>query len=132
MHSEVVSGWPDHFPNGCPDARVMAGKHGFYRLVDSSPPTETDFASHVELELRGTPRRKTITDEHRCVACGVSLFSDLSEIKKLRKSVGPMRKKLIASGNLTDEVVALTGKGSHHTWWRRTDDISWQAFSVLP
>lgn len=125
--------WPDYFPESCPpnDAEHAAGK--YYRIVDEDPPDEEDFLGNLRLQQLGLRRKRRWDDE--CKAFGVSILADRDEILRLRQSLGPMRSKAIAYGDITgDGVLKHTPSGeykSHHTWWVPTSSESHKYFRVV-
>ena len=110
--------WPSYFPPECPppDATVAEGE--VYRLVAHNPPQPSDF---VPLAIE-QPHR----DFARCAckACGISLYRDPADIKRLQDRVPGHRNKVLARGILDaqDGVMKPTpsevaGGASHHTLW---------------
>ncbi len=86
--------WPSHFPKGVPPAEAVAAEGTTFRLVDSVPPTPTDFKSQYEL----LPNRDFGTSI--AIAHGVSFHGDLDDSKRTRKRFKPLRGKKIATGAL--------------------------------
>lgn len=119
----AVDEWPDYFPESCPPNDASPAKGSFYRIVDEDPPDGEDFLGNLRLQqlgLRFKNRKKRWSDE--CLAVGVSILADRDEALRLRESVGPMRDKAIAYGDITgDGLLKHTPNDpdqlSHHTWW---------------
>ncbi len=124
--------WPVTYPPGCPPEDAWPAAGSFFRLVDSDPPTEADFLNHHELLALGRVRSRYWSDD--CDAAGLSLFSDLDETKQLRQSVGPLRRKLIAAGNVDGpgriKHTPSQRSTSHHTWWTPSGDPARDTFRV--
>lgn len=104
-----------------------------YRLVGSNPPSPDDFLSHVELANLGRMRRYWQDD---CRASGLSVCSNLDDIKRLRSSIGPLRSKEIALGNTDGTGVMMATPApnagdSHHTWWLRIPHAVWTRFRTV-
>lgn len=104
----------------------------FYRLVNSDPATEKDFWSvkrRVDAGLQRMPPGAAGEDE--CLLVGTSVYDSLASIESTRRSVGPLRSKLIAFGSPDGSGVVKKTRGpGHHTWWRPGDDEAWQNFTV--
>lgn len=114
--------WPEHFPESCPPSDAEPPQGSYYRIVDSDPPTSDDFVSNLRLKqlgLRFKGGKRRWSDD--CQAAGLSILEDLTEVKNLRDSCGPMRSKAIAYGDISDDglIKHTPGKSgaSHHTWW---------------
>jgi hypothetical protein len=125
--------WPADFPASCPPRDAAASDDAFYRLVDSDPVTERDFWSlkqRVDAGLQRMPPNAEGVDE--CILVGTSVYEDQETITRIRGSVGPLKKKLIAVGSLDNSgVVKRTRGDGHHTWWRPVEDEAWQLFEVV-
>lgn len=110
-----ASNWFEPLPKGCPpvDAASPNGKK-YFRLVETCPPTETDFWSQRKLY----PRKPFHTSE--CIAMALSLLSDVSACLNLLK-LPPHRNKRIVEITPPPEsgVLKRTGRDEyHHSWWR--------------
>ncbi|HVV77155.1 MAG TPA: hypothetical protein VHC43_14075 [Mycobacteriales bacterium] len=127
---KTMTSWPDSFPEGCPPGDAVEAVGQMYRLVDSSPPSSSDFASHAEQLAAGTIKKRRWADD--CAAAGVSVYSDVTAVETVRLSAGPLRKKMVAIGDLSGSgVMKQTGATpSHHTWWRPANDAAWTTFAV--
>ena len=114
MNEAHDSHWDEELPDACPpeDAWDPEGR-AFFRMVESSPPTDRDFWSHRRI----WPDRKFSTSE--CRARSVSLFERVDDCTKLRKL--PLHKdKFVVRVRLPSGsgVLKQTGEYSHHSWWR--------------
>ena len=125
--------WPDYFPENCPPENAQAAFGQVYRLVDNDPPTPDDFQSWRE-QHPNEQCPKTVTE---CQACGLSVFTSISDIEVAQRKVRRLRNKKIAVGNLTIELGQIlptpsqnTGQ-SHHTWWIPNDTKPWTIFHVI-
>lgn len=58
------------------------------------------------------------------MACGVSVFKNISDIIKKRDRFKPLRSKKIAYGTIapSDGLIKETGQPSHVTWWLQTSE----------
>jgi hypothetical protein len=107
--------FPGFFPKDCPPPEAEPVVENFFRLVSNDPPDDKDFRSHVEMYPR-------IRFRNKCAACGLSVFTRLEDIKKLRRRLKALSNKKIAKGkaNLKDGPALPTPSvegDSHHTWW---------------
>lgn len=108
--------WPDHFPENCPPTEAQQTAVDVYRVAVNSPPNHEDFMTYKE---EGKRYNKT----NECLACGLSVFKNISDVHTMLQNVPMMRKKIryILKGNITGEsgVVGDTPKHykSHATWW---------------
>jgi hypothetical protein len=130
-----VTEWPESFPPACPPEDAVPAEGDFYRLVDTSQPTDGDFMSGLELQASGQ-RNKNRKWPDLCEAAALSLFGDLDETRYVRESTGPMRSMKIARGNVScSGVMKATPhpprNRSHHSWWRPVGDEAWKTFEVM-
>lgn len=110
--------WQEHFPQGCPPDDAKSLKCEAYRIVYNNPPTVEDFICYKLLY----PTRNFTS---ACLACGLSLFTELDDLVKISKNIPAIKrkKKFFARGRLTEEtgVILPTNKdkhtNSHMTWW---------------
>ena len=109
--------WPEYFPEQCPPPNARRENVQVYRLVGNSPTTAEDFQPTI-VEF---PHRE-FTSHQICMACGVSVFRELSDALKIRASYKGLRQKKIAFGSISesDGLVLQTGKPTHITWWLQT------------
>lgn len=125
--------WPDHFPESCPPADAADATGSFYRLVAGDPPTPGDFENHLQLRAAGTINPKRVFPDD-CMAAGLSILSEKQDAEGLRESVGPLRSKLIAYGEITGHGVFKATPSrfkSHHTWWLPGDTDPHPNFAVV-
>lgn len=124
--------WPQSFPKDCPPAESQEPEGRVYRLVSANPPGKKDFLSYHELD--------PVKWEGNCRACGLSVFRDISDAKRLLRRVRAMEKmkefEFIASGSLekSDGKLMYTPpvqQNSHHTWWIPLGWNRHNAFSVV-
>ena len=109
-HSGNNGKWGDHFPASCPpnDARPK-NIDPVYRITLHNPPTVEDFLSHKETNRPYPP-------EKECEACAISVFTDLEQVKKMKKKIPMFRNKgYIVKGKITKEtgVVSEPDHKSH-------------------
>jgi hypothetical protein len=128
-----VAEWPDNFPEACPPEEAADATGSFYRLVEANPPVARDFMSHIELQNAGIiPLKRSFADD--CKAAGLSIFAERQDAENVRESVGPLRSKLIAYGDITDQGVMRhtpSRHKSHHTWWLPVDTEPHPRFAVV-
>ncbi len=109
--------YAEDLPIGCPPSDAVQLNGIFYRLVESIPPTETDFWSLRKL----FPLKSFKTDECIARACSImTTFEDCTALKKLPNQRG----KQVIEIHLSDKsgVGKKTGKNpSHISWWRAKD-----------
>ena len=110
--------WPDYFPKQCPPADARQDELTVFRLVSNCPPVREDFLPTV-IEY---PHRD-FSEDQICLACGVSVFKNKSDILKKKNRYAPLKAKKIAQGTIqaSDGLVKETGQHSHITWWLQTD-----------
>jgi len=108
--------WPEHFPEYCPPEDADDTDHTVYRFVNSNPPREDDLKSHRE--------RFEAYDfgDKECLACGLSVYTEVNDIINAQKRVPGMAKKLIAKFELQNgdgkiKHTSTNFRDSHHTWW---------------
>jgi hypothetical protein len=107
--------WPTYYPEDCPPASAMDIEAvELYRLVDHNPPADGDFIPH-KLKF---PRKKYYNE---CKACGLSVFTKVEDIIKLRDEISALGNKLIAKGKLPPGMGKILHTprwgNSHHTLW---------------
>ena len=106
--------WAEELPENCPPPNALKPRdESFYRLVESSPPSDKDFYSHRKL----FPKRKYRVNE--CRARSLSVHKDRKELEKIRK-LPRHRKKMVIQLVLHSECGAIlqTGRNkSHYSWW---------------
>lgn len=84
------------YPNMCPPEQAKAYVGSFYRLCESTDPSESDFITHYE--LGNIPRGQ------ECEARALSFFDDLGAIENLKQK---FKKKF---GNKVAVLVDITSK----------------------
>jgi len=77
--------WPGFFPENCPPNNANEHVELIYRALASETPTESDFMSFQE-------KNPNKTYENPCIACGLSVFDSLVEIRRVIE-VSPLLKK---------------------------------------
>lgn len=112
---DTVYEWAEPLPDECPpDDAVPPEGEVYYRMVESFPPTETDFVSHRELY----PNKHFSLGECQVRSC--SVFTDHSRCADLTKL--PRHKdKMVVEFQLdrSSGVVLRTGtRQGHYSWWR--------------
>lgn len=106
--------WPDHFPENCPPTDGANARGDFFRFVDNNPPVADDFRSYYHLKPGHDWGDKL------CQSCGLSVFRDIADLRRMQKRAKGKRQSMIARGTLTFGTVKHTDpkpSGTHHTWW---------------
>ena len=106
-------------PNGCPpaEAKEIRAAREVFRLVDSNPPTDSDFASPRALQPV-----KTFVGVTECRALGLSVHTELRDSKKaLKLPTQRGRRVCRVRLGLGAGRIQQTGTPSHHTWWPLAD-----------
>jgi hypothetical protein len=123
--------WREHLPSDCPPEDAISANGLVYRLVDKVNFDEQDFFSYRELY----PERQWdgITE---CVAGGISIYTDIEGIHRLRRRVKSMRHKKLIAGQLepTHGKMKHTPSEthiSHHTWWIPLEAKPWEVFELI-
>lgn len=128
-----MSNWPSWYPPGCPPETAVPSAGVFYRLVRHNPPTEIDFETTLERQIKREENRAW-TEEDVGLA-SVSVLNDRGDAENMRRLLPVMRKRKIALGHLENAgVMEHTPDNvtpSHHDWWRLDADTAWQTFSVV-
>ena len=122
--------WSDHFPTNCPPKDAKPASGDVFRLVKKNLITNKDFITLAQ--------RKSDEDygKDQCKACGVSVYRDINDARKMRKRVRPMRKKKIAKGTLRPNLGYILDTPSFHekthiTWWVPVGVKPQSIFSVV-
>ena len=74
------------YPEACPPISAKPIEGAFYRLCDSNPPTENDFKTHVDLNLKFIPAKL-------CEAKALSFLRDKQSVEAYKKRFRVLRKK---------------------------------------
>jgi hypothetical protein len=123
--------WRKHLPDDCPPEDAIPTIGQVYRLADKNNFDENDFLSHRELH----PEREW-EGVSECVAGGISVYTELEGILRLRRRVKSMRRKKVISGVLEPKHGKMKHTPSethpsHHTWWIPLDEKPWRVFRVI-
>lgn len=127
--NQVINDWPNYYPEGTPPSDAVDTKGLVFRLVDFTPPEPSDFQSTYE----EAPKRKYHSNEEFILACGTSHYTNFEDIKSVRNLFPKLRKKMIASGNLSGNMGKMkqTLEGSHYTIWYKQAAFPHANFSVV-
>lgn len=121
--------WPSFFPPQCPPSEAKDAFGEVYRLVNTNPPSVSDFESWAEKHPK-----KWMGD---CEASGLSVFTTKSDaLRMIRRVPGMLAPgKLIASANLSPAAGKLLHTprdgNSHHTWWAPAGFAHTASFEVV-
>ena len=106
-------------PAGCPpdEAEEIEESREVYRLVNSNPPTDSDFASQRALQPN-----KTFPGITECQALGLSVHAERRDSEKTLK-LPTQRGRQVCRVRLGPGAgrIQQTGSRSHHTWWPLAD-----------
>ena len=110
----MKSEFPNFFPKGCPPDEAQPAAEEFFRLVRSDEPDDDDFLSHVERGINGR--------FDKCIASGLSVFTELKDVYKLKRRVKAFANRRVSRGKAESrDGLALhtpsKEEDSHHTWW---------------
>lgn len=108
--------WAEILPNKCPPEDAVTPLNlVYYRMVDSIPPTEIDFASQ-----RALHPAKFFKDIDECVARSTSLFDSCNGCKSARDRRDGLKHKKIIEIKLSHDsgVIKNTFRQGHYSWWR--------------
>lgn len=120
--------WPEHFPQECPPDEAMPANCEVYRLTDKQQPKEKDFRAYFVLK----PEQEW---HNLCQACGLSVYTNIEDVLRLKRRVPGARPKWVAKGVLNDEEGVILNtpnkETSHHSWWTPRDRESWKLFIAV-
>jgi hypothetical protein len=128
MIEDIFMPYPDHFPDDCPPDTAHEANGDVYRFTSRRQPKARDFKSKWE-EQPGAD-----FGDKLCMACGISIFTDLADVVRMRQFSAAQRKKFVAKGTLSPEwgeLLHTAKKGSHHTWWMPTERLPWTIFETI-
>jgi hypothetical protein len=123
----------DHLPNNCPPEDASDASGNLYMLVNDSMIKPEDFLSKREKHRDKPPLEP---NEVECRACGLSVYTEISELLTTRSRHPGFRKMKPALGKLTSEQGVMKhtpskDSPSHHTWWVTSDAAPWKVFKVI-
>lgn len=113
--------WPDDFIEGVPPQDTVPAEGYVYRLVRNNPPNESDFLRTVDIY----PEREYDTDGEKIMSYGVSVFTKMKSLKKLRIAFPEPEQfggTLIAGGEMAAELGVTQSqpeKNGHLTLWKQ-------------
>ena len=120
--------WPDFYPENCPPVEAEPASGTVYRLVRNDPAQVEDFLSTWE-EFPGRFPEPTIKNS------GLSVYTDLQDIERLKKRVKQLRNRKTAEGELNPTLGFIlwtrAAEISHHTWWIPIGAKPWLIFKVI-
>jgi hypothetical protein len=122
--------WPEHYPEKCPPKRSRSAEGVVFRLMSGKRPTERDFRSYrLQYPTRNFGGKL-------CIACGVSIYTDLEDVQRLRNRVPAARRKHVCGAELLPEygkmlLTSSPDEHSHHTWWFPGNVRPWTFFAVV-
>lgn len=107
--------WSETLPEQCPpDNAFSPDGLVFYRLCETSPPTNEDFKS--QRALCPTCEYKNVSE---CIARSLSVWDNIDKclnLLKLPRHKGKSAMKLELTNN--DGLVLQTFKPNHYSWWK--------------
>lgn len=123
--------WPSYYPNNCPCEDSYTIDCDAFRFIADEQPAPEDFKSHRELY----PTKNFNKPE--CIVCGISIYLELDDAKRVQNRIPGLRKKKIARGCLTNShgvvknTVFTCSELSHHTWWIPVEVSPWAFFQPV-
>lgn len=110
--------WPDYYPDNCPPAEAEPASGIVYHLVQYNPPQVEDFVTYYQED----PNFFQSNPHLICKGCGVSVYTDLKDIRRLKKRYKKFKNRQIAEGNLNPTLGVMkhtpsNRRKSHYTWW---------------
>ena len=125
--------WPHFYPENCPPAEAKPASGKVYRLVRSDPAQAEDFRTLFEENPRWSKNKPTTTV---CKGCGLSVYTDLQDIKQLKdRYKRKFGKYKIAEGELDAKFGMIQNtpakEESHHTWWVPVRAVPWTVFNII-
>ncbi|RUT06554.1 hypothetical protein DSM106972_028110 [Dulcicalothrix desertica PCC 7102] len=123
----------DHLPHDCPPEDAKEASGNVYMLVNDNTPKPEDFLSKREKHQDKPPFEP---NEVECRACGLSVYTEISDLLNTRSRHRGFRKMKPALGKLTSEhgVIKHTpshDSPTHHTWWIFNEATPWKIFKVI-
>jgi hypothetical protein len=108
--------WPSHYPAQCPPANAQPVERTIYRFINNRNIIEKDFTSYFKL------KPEEDWGKNSCIARGLSIYFSLQACDELANAVPAMKKKKIASANITADMGLIGPTPSkntkhHKTWW---------------
>ncbi len=108
--------WPPHFPEACPPDDSIEANGDVYRLVSGKTPKKEDFFSHW---IKYPEKRKKIkVSGQACIACGLSVFRSLEDVRRISRRIPTLPKKIsVATLDPSMGRMKNTRSAEHYTWW---------------
>lgn len=118
----IKMSFPEYFPESCPFDNSRNENLVAYRAVDNKIKiTPEDF---IPLILDSKKSLKLTSDSIKCRACGLSIYTDINELKENIEIVPSLSKKEIIgiqvtkeSGKVLETPPIKSPNSSHLTWW---------------
>lgn len=113
--------WPEDFSEGIPPKDTIPAEGYVYRLVRNNPPEESDFKRTVDQY----PERDFPSDEEKVMSYGVSVYTKLKSLKKLRIAFPEPEQfgnTIIVGGEMVAELGVTQPKAErngHLTLWKQ-------------
>ncbi|HEY9707457.1 MAG TPA: hypothetical protein V6D48_04575 [Oculatellaceae cyanobacterium] len=123
----------NHLPPNCPPEDAKEASGNVYMLVNDNTPKPEDFQSKREKHPDKPPFEP---NERECNACGLSVYTEISELLSTRSRHRGFRKMKLALGKLTSDLGVIKptpslDSPSHNTFWVSNDAKPWTAFQVI-
>ena len=111
-----VYAWRPHLVENCPPESSKPANVTVYRFTDGRHIRDRDFYSYAELG-----RHPQNTNRSECELCGLSVYTKLDDIKRMKINSPALRRKRIMRGDLSPDMGKIlhtpSMNDSHHTWW---------------
>lgn len=127
----------DNCPENCPppDAISPKGMRVFHLLKSIPIDPAGDFRSKLTRELSLPPVHRTLKQSQFCQSCGLSVYTNLEDIRNMQKVAKGLNKKVVGVKNLEMnhgkiKSTPTNDASSHHTWWPDLDS-SYQDFEKV-
>lgn len=120
--------YESYLPDRCPPSEAVPANLTVIRLVRGETVNESDFVPYYELN----PGREW--GSRLCQACGLSVYTDLADVKHLMAVNPGLKTFKPAVGQLrpADGVIQATPRqaDSHHTWWKNKNANAERLFII--
>ena len=93
--------WPDFYPEDCPPGEAEPASGIVYHLVQHDPPQTEDFITYYE----DNPKFFESNPHLICKGCGVSVYTDLIDIRRLKKRSKKHKTDILPKGDLIQPLV---------------------------
>lgn len=112
--------FPEYFPKQCPPADCSEATGTYYRAIDGRSPVKKDFLP--QWLKYSDKQHEWIKRGQACIVCGLSVNTNIEDLKRKIDILPTLRNKNIAEGTLAANMGRVKPTpsetdSSHHTWW---------------